>query len=68
MKYTGFFLAIATGLSLVVSAQRQQLNFDNDWKFQFGHAANAEKDFNYSIANIFSKSGAASPTPGPFFG
>ena len=62
MKYTGFFLAIATGLSLVVSAQRQQLNFDNDWKFHFGHAANAEKDFNYSIANIFSKSGAALKT------
>lgn len=62
MKYTGFFLAIATGLSLVVSAQRQQLNFDNDWKFHFGHAANAEKDFNYSIANIFSKSGAAVKT------
>jgi len=62
MKYTGFFLAIATSFSLVVSAQRQQLNFDNDWKFHFGHAANAEKDFNYSIANIFSKSGAAVKT------
>jgi len=46
-------------LSIFASAQRQHINFDNDWKFHFGHAANAEKDFNYTIANIFSKSGAA---------
>ena len=41
-------------LSLLCLAQRQHINFDNDWKFQFGHAANPEKDFNYSIATIFS--------------
>lgn len=46
-------------LSIFASAQRQHINFDNDWKFHFGHAANAEKDFHYTIANIFSKSGAA---------
>lgn len=44
------------------AAQRQHLSFDNDWKFHFGHAANAEKDFNYTIATIFSKSGAATGT------
>jgi hypothetical protein len=27
---------------------------DNDWKFSFRHAANAEKDFNFSIAPIVS--------------
>jgi beta-galactosidase len=32
---------------------------DEDWKFHFGHAANPEKDFNYSIATIFAKSGGA---------
>ena len=38
-------------------------NMDDNWKFQLGHAANAEKDFNYSIANIFAKSGGNSKTP-----
>jgi len=41
---------------------QQKVNFDEDWKFHFGHAANAEKDFNYSIANIFAKSDAARST------
>lgn len=45
-----------------VTAQRRHINFDNDWKFHFGHAANAEKDFNYTIGNIFSKTGVASGT------
>jgi beta-galactosidase len=37
-------------------------NFDENWKFQFGHAANPEKDFNYSLQTIFSKSGGAANT------
>ena len=36
---------------------------DEGWKFAFGHAANAEKDFNYSIATIFAKSGGSAKTP-----
>lgn len=44
------------------SIQRQKINIDEDWRFHFGHAANAEKDFNYSIANSFSKSGASRGT------
>ncbi|MEK7226278.1 MAG: glycoside hydrolase family 2 TIM barrel-domain containing protein, partial [Bacteroidota bacterium] len=55
-----FFLFFS--LPLIANAQRQHINFDRDWKFHFGHAANAEKDFNYTIANIFSKSGAAQRT------
>lgn len=35
---------------------RQKINIDNDWKFAFGHSANPEKDFNYSLRTIFSKS------------
>ena len=62
MKLTSFLAAILLCLPILTSAQRQRINFDNDWKFHFGHAANAEKDFNYSIANIFSKSGAAAKT------
>ncbi len=41
---------------------RQKINIDEGWKFAFGHAANPEKDFNYSIKTIFSKSGGAAGT------
>jgi beta-galactosidase len=41
---------------------RKKTNMDDNWKFHFGHAANPEKDFNYSIATIFSKSGGAAGT------
>jgi len=34
-------------------------NFDDNWKFHLGDASNPLKDFNYSIANIFSKTGNA---------
>ncbi len=44
------------------SSLRKKTNLDENWKFHFGHAANAEKDFNYSIATIFSKSGGAQRT------
>ncbi len=38
---------------------QKKINLDEGWKFHFGHAANPDKDFNYSTATIFSKSGAA---------
>ncbi len=41
---------------------RRKINMDEDWKFHFGHAGNPEKDFNYSIATIFSKSGGSHKT------
>ncbi|MBL7720696.1 MAG: glycosyl hydrolase 53 family protein [Chitinophagaceae bacterium] len=59
MKYKGFLLVAFSFIAINTTAQRQQMNFDNGWKFHFGHAANPEKDFNYSVVNIFSKSGAA---------
>ena len=49
-------------LSSLAQSPRQKINLDNDWKFAFGHAANPEKDFNYSIRTIFSKSGGAAGT------
>ena len=54
-----FLAALTVCILLNASAQRKQLNIDNNWKFAFGHAANPEKDFNYSIKTIFSKSGGA---------
>ena len=63
------FVRIVSSLLLVafVSAAftqspRKKTNIDKGWKFALGHAANAEKDFNYSISTIFSKSGAAPGT------
>ncbi len=54
-------LIIFLAISFSAIAQRQHINFDNDWKFAFGNASNPEKDFNYSIRTIFAKSGG---TPG----
>lgn len=55
------FFVFIPFLSLSQKANRSVL-FDNDWRFHFGHAANPEKDFNYGIKTIFSKSGAAPGT------
>src|SRR5688572_13859376 len=41
---------------------RQRINLDEDWRFHLGHAGDPVKDFNYSIATIFSKSGGAAGT------
>ncbi len=40
-------------------SQRRRISMDDNWSFHFGHAGDPKKDFNYSISNIFSKTGAA---------
>ena len=40
----------------------QRLNFDGDWKFHLGNAADPHRDFNYGIGNIFAKTGDAANT------
>ncbi|OYU79863.1 MAG: hypothetical protein CFE23_12110 [Flavobacterium sp. BFFFF1] len=60
MRY--FILSLCLCFSISSVSQRTHLNFDEGWKFHFGHAANAEKDFNYSIATVFSKSGKGAGT------
>ena len=62
MKNTGILLLCLTLLAGTATAQRQQLSFDSDWKFSFGHSADPAKDFNYTLSTIFSKSGAAPGT------
>ncbi|MBI3137680.1 MAG: glycosyl hydrolase 53 family protein [Sphingobacteriales bacterium] len=62
MKRLAIFLLLCTALFPQLNAQRQQVNFDRGWSFSFGHAADPARDYNYSIANIFSKSGAAPAT------
>jgi beta-galactosidase len=44
------------------SNQRKKINFDRDWKFHLGHATDPAKDFNFKIANLFSKTGKAEGT------
>jgi len=58
-----FFLSILfLSTSSILSAQinsRKHINFDNDWRFHFGSASDASKDFNYGINVIFKKTGEA---------
>ncbi len=41
---------------------RTRINFDAQWKFAFGHSGLPEKDFNYGLETIYSKSGGATGT------
>ncbi len=61
LKHYIFFL-IGFGHSLVYAQPRKHINFDEGWRFQFGHAADPVKDFNYGITAIFSKSGKTDNT------
>ena len=48
--------------SIFYATAQSHVSLDQGWKFHFGHAANPEKDFNYSLKTIYSKSGGASGT------
>ncbi|RYY58056.1 MAG: DUF4982 domain-containing protein [Chitinophagaceae bacterium] len=63
MRYI-FFIAcvIISTDSISQSNRRTRTSLDHNWLFALGHAANAEKDFNYSLTNLFSKSGNAKNT------
>jgi beta-galactosidase len=59
------FLVFAIGCwcaAAVGQPARQHLNFDGDWKFHPGNAADPHRDFNYGIGNIFAKTGDAANT------
>jgi beta-galactosidase len=57
------FSVFISAFSLAQTTIRKKINIDENWKFHFGNAADPGKDFNYGIANIFSKSGGAAGTP-----
>ena len=60
-----FYFLLAVGFLspfFLTAQQDNRISFDNNWKFAFGHAAHPEKDFNYGIKTIFSKSGGAAGT------
>jgi beta-galactosidase len=41
---------------------QEKISLDEDWKFHFGHAANAEKDFEYSKTALLHKSNVFATT------
>jgi len=66
-RITGFFLLshlffICYHSSAQDLPPRKKINFDEGWKFHFGHAGDPSKDFNYGLATIFSKTGGAQRT------
>lgn len=56
------FLILCFVLNGYNASAQKKINFDEGWKFHFGNEANPDKDFNYSTATIFSKSGSAPNT------
>ena len=66
MKKQGLYLILCVIFTAVIpvfcfgqTLLNRHISFDEGWKFHLGHAANPEKDFNYSIVNIFAKTGGA---------
>lgn len=62
MRLRSIFILVIIISCCNIQAQRKRINFDNDWKFNFGHAADPAKDFNYGITAIFAKSGKTDNT------
>ena len=57
-----FFVVLLSLITFASHAQRKRINFDDNWKFAFGNANDPLKDFNFSLATIFAKTGAAKET------
>ncbi|MCE3281315.1 MAG: hypothetical protein K0Q66_52 [Chitinophagaceae bacterium] len=63
MRYaTSLCFLLLLAISVDLFAQRKRTNFDEGWKFHFGHAGDPAKDFNYGITAIFAKSGKTDNT------
>jgi len=56
------WLLVAFLFSSLLVRSQTKINFDEGWKFHFGHAGDPAKDFNYGIPAIFSKSGKTDQT------
>jgi beta-galactosidase len=63
-QYTRILFIILLSLisTLVFSQSRKSTNIDKEWTFHLGNASDPAKDFNFGIANLFSKSGKAETT------
>lgn len=59
---TCFAASVLFSTSTSAQNSRNRINFDEDWRFHFGNAADPAKDFNYKITAIFAKSGKTDNT------
>ncbi|MET0634788.1 MAG: beta-galactosidase GalA [Chitinophagaceae bacterium] len=63
MKYLLYLCCFLFSVSIhAQQGDRNKISLDDDWRFQFGHAADPAKDFNYGLVNLFSKSGSSRNT------
>ncbi|NNT71926.1 glycoside hydrolase family 2 protein [Flavobacterium sp. IMCC34852] len=63
MKKIQYHYILALFLIVSFSANAQEkISLDEDWKFHFGHAANPEKDFDYSKTALLHKSNVFATT------
>ncbi|MFN3967971.1 beta-galactosidase GalA [Flavobacterium sp.] len=63
MKKTPYQFILVLFLIVDLSANAQEkISLDEDWKFHFGHAANPEKDFDYSKTALLHKSNVFATT------
>ncbi|MEI6185475.1 MAG: sugar-binding domain-containing protein, partial [Bacteroidota bacterium] len=53
------FLVMVNVCTAQKTIARERINFNENWRFALGNASSAAKDFNYGIANLFSKTGKA---------
>ncbi|HKK74929.1 MAG TPA: beta-galactosidase GalA [Saprospiraceae bacterium] len=62
-----FFLLLLFSHPITSATQdspvREHLNFDEGWRFHFGHADDPLQDFNYGIPAVFAKAGNGQNTP-----
>lgn len=56
------FLISCLLANFLSSNAQEKRSLDEDWKFHFGHAANPEKDFDYSKTALFHKSNVFATT------
>ncbi len=62
IKITITILLLTLVSNIHAQNSHKKTSFDTDWKFHFGNTADPAKDFNYGIANLFSKTGKAEAT------
>ncbi|HEY2722006.1 MAG TPA: beta-galactosidase GalA [Chitinophagaceae bacterium] len=55
-------MLFSSSFIIAQNSPRKKISLDDNWKFHFGNASDPAKDFNYSLATIFAKSGGQSRT------
>lgn len=63
------FLALLLPLGLLAGVPRERTNFDDGWRFAFGHPFDTSKDFNHGTGyfSYFTKAGYGDGPAGPKF-